>query len=97
MAVVTGQALTGPMPGEDGSVFVVCSVADVAQNVLWNAVLAGGLICDRSFVETGNGASRAFSSALTTQRLIWMTPSFIREHAGSAAAMLSRHPRTHDT
>lgn len=73
---------------------MVSSVADVAQNIMWNAVLAGGVICDRMFVETGNGASRAFDPVFTTQRLVWMTAGFVREHASSADAMVSRPGET---
>ena len=47
--------------------------------IRWNAMLSGGVICGKQFLESGTGPVHSFKSAMNTKRIVWITDGFIRK------------------
>ena len=65
----------------EADLFVVSDVSSAQFGVVWTAVLGGRTIASCEFFKSGgkHGACISHDSPLSTRRLIWISPSFIRE------------------
>lgn len=64
---------------QEATLFVVASFSDISSLVLWNAVLAGGIVCTLDFLKSGSGPVQSFKAAMGTRRLLWITDGFIEK------------------
>ncbi len=63
------------------NVFVVADIGKSSQDILWTATIAGGRVCTLEYFLTGGGSGPAlvFKPSIGTERLVWMSDSFVQE------------------
>lgn len=70
--------------------FILKNVENIPLRVLWHAALCGGVICGPEYVIHGDGPCMTYHSALSMQRLLWMTDRFVRAHGSLSHGTLHR-------